>query len=163
MKIMVFLEGTATAHKLSVGHSREEVVKQARHKVVTPGYFAEFIPIGDAIKKITSWKNQGAEILYLTSRRKSDQIDDVRQVLKKYNFPEGKFLFRQEGEEYKDVAERMVPDVLVEDDCESLGGVDELTITHVKPEIKRRIKSIVIKEFAGIDHLPDDISELMAY
>ncbi|OGG69409.1 hypothetical protein A3F27_03145 [Candidatus Kaiserbacteria bacterium RIFCSPHIGHO2_12_FULL_53_13] len=162
MKIMVFLEGTVTAHKLSIGHSREEVVEQARNKVVMPSYFAEFIPIGDAVKKIAAWKNQRAEILYLTSRRKAGQVDDVRQVLKRHNFPEGKLLFRQEGEEYKDVAERIVPDVLVEDDCESLGGVDELTITHVKPEIKRLIKSIIVKEFAGIDHLPDNISELMA-
>lgn len=161
MKIMVFLEGTVTMHKTGIGHTREEIVEQARHKIVVPGYFADFIPIGGAVKKIVSWKNQGAEILYLTSRRKADQIEDVKQGLKKHDFPDGQFLFRQEDEEYKDVAERIVPDVLIEDDCESLGGIDELTITHVKPEIKRKIKSIIVPEFGGIDHLPDKISALM--
>jgi hypothetical protein len=33
--------------------------------------------------------------------------------------------------------------------------------SHVKPEIRREIKSWAVKEFGGIDHLPDDISVLM--
>jgi len=33
-----------------------------------------------------------------------------------------------------------------------------MTITHVKPEIKKKIKSISVKEFGGIDYLPDEIS-----
>ncbi|MFH1564916.1 MAG: hypothetical protein ABIC82_03640 [bacterium] len=32
-----------------------------------------------------------------------------------------------------------------------------MTITNVKPEIKQKIKSICVKEFKGIDHLPDNI------
>lgn len=163
MKIMIFLEGTTTMHKTGIGHTREKIVEQARDKVVAPGYFADFVPVGDAVKKLASWKNQGAEILYLTSRRKTDQIEYVKQGLKKYNFPDGQFLFRQKNEEYKDVAERVVPDILIEDDCESLGGMDEWTITHVRPEIKNRIKSIIVKEFGGIDRLPDKISALFSY
>ena len=38
-----------------------------------------------------------------------------------------------------------------------------MTITHVRPEIKKRIKSIPIREFGGIDHLPDKISALLRY
>lgn len=163
MKIMTFLEGTTTMHKSGIGHTREKIVEQALNKVITPVYFADFVPIGDAIKKLTAWKNQGAEILYLTSRKKTEQIEDIKQGLKKYNFPAGQFLFRQGNEEYKDVAERVVPDILIEDDCESLGGMDEWTITHVRPEIKNRIKSIIVKEFGGIDHLPDKISALLNY
>jgi hypothetical protein len=51
-------------------------------------------------------------------------------------------------------------DVLVEDDCESIGGADQMTITYIKPDIKNRIKSIVVKENGGIDHLPDNIEAL---
>ena len=56
-----------------------------------------------------------------------------------------------------------MPDVLIEDDCESIGGKDEMTITHVKPDLKKKIKSIVVKEFSGLDHLPDKISALLKY
>ena len=86
---------------------------------------------------------------------------EIHNVLKKHNFPEGELLFRQKGEEYKDVAERVVPDILIEDDCESIGGIDEMSITHVKCEIRKKIKSIPVKEFGGIDHLPNNISGLM--
>ena len=30
-----------------------------------------------------------------------------------------------------------------------------MCITYVEPELKRKIKSIVVREFKGIDHLPD--------
>jgi hypothetical protein len=35
-----------------------------------------------------------------------------------------------------------------------------MTYPHVKSELKARIRSVVVKEFGGIDHLPDDISAL---
>jgi len=54
-----------------------------------------------------------------------------------------------------------MPDILIEDDCESIGGKNEMTITHINPKLKTKIKSITIKEFEGIDHLPDKISELL--
>ncbi|MBU0476672.1 hypothetical protein KKB68_01510, partial [Patescibacteria group bacterium] len=78
----------------------------------------------------------------------------------RYNFPEGEVLYRKDGESYKGLAEKIIPDVLIEDDCESIGGEKEMTITFVRPYIKRRTKSVVVKEFQGIDHLPDDIKSL---
>jgi hypothetical protein len=161
MKIMIFTEGTITMHKNAVGCSRAETVKQVENKEPSVKDFNSYVPIGDAVKKLTSWKDQGAEILYLTSRRKPQEIEAVRSVLKRHNFPDGQLLFRQENEEYKDVAERIIPDVLIEDDCESIGGTKEMTITHVKPEIKAKIKSIPVKEFGGIDHLENKISALL--
>ncbi|MBU1868283.1 hypothetical protein KJ608_02360 [Patescibacteria group bacterium] len=53
-----------------------------------------------------------------------------------------------------------MPDILVEDDCESIGGEQEMTYTHIRPSLKEKIKSAVVKEFNGIDHLPDSIQEL---
>lgn len=71
-----------------------------------------------------------------------------------------KIFFRQNGESYRDIAERIIPNVLIEDDCESIGGEKEMTITFIRPEIKKMIKSIVVKEFGGIDHLPDNTKDL---
>src|SRR3989338_5576910 len=161
MKIMVFTEGTITMHKNTVGRSREEIVQQVKVKEPSVKEYTSYVPIGDAVKKLTSWKNQGAEILYLTSRRKSDEIEAVRAVLKRFDFPDGQLLFRLGDEGYKDVAEKVVPDVLIEDDCESIGGTEEMTITHVNPETKTKIKSIPVKEFGGIDHLENKISALL--
>lgn len=73
---------------------------------------------------------------------------------KNWAFPPGRVLARQPGETYGDVAERELPDVLIEDDCESIGA-DQITYPQIRPDLQARIKSIVIPEFGGIDHLPD--------
>jgi hypothetical protein len=160
MRILIFTEGTVIMHKTAIGHSREEIVKQVENEQDSVHDYKSYVPVGNAVKKLQNWKNDGAEILYLTSRKKPEEIQQIQNVLKKFKFPDGQLLFRQKDEEYKDVAEKIIPDVLIEDDCESIGGIDEMTITHVKPEIKKKIKSIPIKEFGGIDHLPNKISAL---
>ena len=38
-----------------------------------------------------------------------------------------------------------------------------MTYPHLCPELKANVKSIVVKEFGGLDHLPDDVSLLMNY
>lgn len=160
MKILIFTEGTIIIHRNAAGHTREEIIKQVKEKEESIYDFASYIPIGNAVEKIKKWKDRGAEILYLTSRTKPNEVEDVKNVLKKYDFPKGELLFRKKGEEYKDVPERIIPDIFIEDDCESIGGEKEMTITYVKPEIKKKIKSIIVKELCGIDHLPDNINEL---
>ena len=152
-------------HKNAVGHTRDEIAKQSK------GFFGLFrdksihdyksyVPISNAVKKLQNWKKDGAEILYLTSRRKPEEIKQVQSVLKKFKFPKGQLVFRKKYEEYKDVAERIIPNILIEDDCESIGGEKEMTITFVKPEVKQKIKSIVVKEFSGIDNLPNNTGNL---
>ena len=163
MKILIFTEGTIIMHKNALGHTREEIVKQSEQKEESVHDYKNYIPVGNSVKKLQKWKKDGAEILYLTSRTKPQEIKQIKAVLEKYNFPDGQLLFHKKGEEYKDVAERIVPDILVEDDCESIGGIAEMTITHIQPEIKKKIKSISLKEFGGIDHLPDKISTLIDY
>lgn len=76
--------------------------------------------------------------------------------------PKGPIYHREKGEEYRDVAEKVLPDMIVEDDCTSIGGEKEMTYPHIRPEIKQRIRSIVVKEGFGIDHLPDDLQLLKA-
>lgn len=160
MKIIIFTEGTILMHKNADGHDRSAIVKQVMENEPSVRNYAEYIPVGNAVEKIRTWQEQGGEIVYLTSRQTDEQLKDIRSVLKKYNFPAGVLEYRRNGEEYKDVAERIMPDILIEDDCESIGGEKEMTYPHIKPEVKEKIKSVVIKEFKGIDHLPDDTTSL---
>lgn len=182
MKIMVFTEGTALMHNSAKNVGREERVEQGRlagiqmeekslvynsssttNAEINSVYdYTNYLPVGDAVKKLTNWKNQGAVIYYLTSRRVKKEIEAIKNILRKYNFPDCQNLFfRKQGEDYKDVAERLIPDVLIEDDCESIGGEPEMTYTHINPQLKAKIKSIVVKEFSGIDNLPETLLNLM--
>ena len=161
MRIMVFTEGTIFTHRDWIGLAREEIVRRVKEGE-RPDY-AGTIPIGKAAGTLQVWSRAGAEIVYLTSRRESDEVEQVRDVLRRYGFPAAQVLSRAEGEEYKDVAERAMPDVIVEDDCESIGGEIEMTYPHIRPDIRARIISIVVKEFGGIDHLPEIPADLMSY
>lgn len=57
---------------------------------------------------------------------------------------------------YSKIVEQIKPDVLIEDDCKSIGGLKECCITHVKKEIKQNIQSIIVPEFTGIDRIMID-------
>lgn len=118
------------------------------------------LPIGQASKKLRAWKDQGAEIVYLTHRRKLEDVEKESRVLEKHGFPKGPIFYRETGEEYRDVAERVVPDMIIEDDCKSIGGEREMTYPHIRPAIRGRIRSIVVQEGFGIDDLPDNLASL---
>ena len=158
---MVFTEGTIFSHSGWVGLAREEIVRRVKEGE-RPDY-AGTIPIGNGAWKLQAWSRAGAEIVYLTSRREPDKVEQVKEVLQRYEFPMGQVLFRLEGEEYKDAAERAMPDILIEDDCESIGGEIEMTYPHIRPEIRAGIISVVVREFGGIDHLPETPSDLLNY
>ena len=81
-------------------------------------------------------------------------------VLRKYNFPNAIIFYRQKEEDWNLQIEKAKPDLIIEDDCESIGGKYQMTFPNLKPELQSKITSIVIKEFAGIDHLPNNIDEL---
>lgn len=147
-------------HKNAAGKTREECVKQSLEREGSVLDYESYMPVGNAVEKLSNWKRQGAEIIYLSSHETEDDVEKDKSVLQRYNFPEGRTSYRKNGESYKDIAEKIIPDVLIEDDCESIGGTKEMTITFVKQEIKKKIKSVVVKEFEGIDHLPDDIESL---
>jgi len=160
MKILIFLHGTTIMHRDAAGKTQEERVKQSSERGESTLDYSSYIPIGNAVEKLNAWKRQDAEILYLSSHTVEADVEKDGGVLRKYNFPEGQLLYRKDGESYKNIVERIMPDVLIEDDCESIGGEKEMAITFVRPDIKAGIKLIVTKEFQGIDHLPDDIKVL---
>jgi hypothetical protein len=143
IKIMIFTEGTVLGHR----------------NIFQIFNYATYIPIGNCIDKIQAWQQQGAEIIYFTSRKKEKQVNEIASVLKKYHFSGTRLYFREAKQEYKDIIELVVPDILIEDDCKCIGDQWQMCITYVKPEVKIKIKSIVVREFKGIDHLPILISD----
>lgn len=181
MKILVFTEGTVVMHKSGLGLDRTEIVRQStkegvvreakslfygsKTKVPTQPDsvhdYVSYVPNGSAVEKLRSWKNQGAQIYYLSSRRIKSEVEAIKMVLKRFNFPDCRnLLYRKHGQEYADVAEELMPDILIEDDCESIGGESEMTYPHIRLDVRSGIKSVVVREFGGIDHLPDSIAEL---
>ncbi|MCR4305972.1 MAG: hypothetical protein NUV73_02730 [Candidatus Daviesbacteria bacterium] len=144
MRILIFLHGILIKHK-----DKDSIVD-----------YANYIPVGNAVEKLKKWQSQGAEILYLSSHENQEDIEKDKLVLERYNFPEGEIYWRKNRARYADVAERIMPDILIEDDCESIGGEKEMVYSDIKPELKARIKHIVVKEFEGINHLQDRVEIL---
>jgi len=165
VKILVFLHGTSIMHRNAKGLAREEAIRQVTEGDESLHDYASYIPVGNAAKKLRGWKGQRTRICYLSSHKNAGDVEKDKFVLKKYAFPDDQIFYRRNIEEYKDVVERIrpLPDVIVEDDCESIGGKVEMVYPNLRQELKSKIKSIVIKEFGGIDYLPDRISELMKY
>jgi hypothetical protein len=163
LNILIFTEGTIIMHPGGIGHNPEEIIGQVKGNEQSIHDWVSYVQIGNAVVKLEMWAAEGAEIIYVTSRTEPSEIKNVGEVLKKHSFPDGRLLYRQGNQQYKDIAEQVAPDILIEDDCRSIGGRDEMMITHVKLEIRRKIKSIPVKEFGGIDHLPDTINELYLY
>lgn len=173
MHILIFLHGTILMHPGGVGLSREQIVQQVRDEEASIRDYGAYVPIGNAVHKLQGWASQGATISYLSALTESklartDELVDAealvldQRVLERYSFPRGEIYHRKSGQHYAQIVERLLPEVLIEDDCESIGGVMEMTITAVNPSIQKRVKSIVVKEFGGIDELPDDIVKLLS-
>lgn len=143
IKIMIFAEGTVLKPR--------SLFSLYNHKT--------YIPIGGAVSLIESWNRQNAEILYCTSRR-GKQAAEIARLLVRHGFAGSKLYFRDKGQKYKEIVEQVSPDFLIEDDCRSIGGSWQMCITSVSPEKKRYIKSVVVREFRGIDHLPLSLQSL---
>ncbi|MFW9828001.1 MAG: hypothetical protein ACFFEY_10435 [Candidatus Thorarchaeota archaeon] len=159
-RILIFLHGTSIMHRNARGLSREEIIKQIIDDLDDSiSDFGSYIPIGNVVKKLTTWQIQGAEILYLSSHRTPENIKKDELVLKKYGFPKGPIFYRK-GNSWILPIKEAKPDILIEDNCESIGGEHQMTYPNLNKEWKSKLISIVIKEFDGIDNLPDNINEL---
>ncbi len=159
MRILVFLAGTPLMHANAAGRSREERVQQVKLGQNLRG-ITSYVPIGSAVRELQTSQQRGAEIVYLSPARR---IEQTPAVLASHGFPEGPAAFRSPDETWQDVVARIQPDILIEDDCESIGGEPEMTFPQLQPELPASITSIVVKEFGGIDHLPDDLAALKAW
>ena len=156
MKILVFLQGTILIESNVVGDTREDTVRRSRERAEKRGPLGELIPIGQSPAKVTSWRNHGAEICYVTASRKAANVRRSEEALRRWSFPEGILLSRKNGESYADIAVGTKPDIIVEDDCESIGGTKEMIHPNLPESMKQSIASVVVREFEGVDSLPDD-------
>jgi hypothetical protein len=162
MKIMVFLHGTVIMHRNALGRTREERVRQVMDDEESVHDFASYIPVENAVRKLQTWRAQGADLVYLSSHKNADDVEKDKAVLQAHGFPDGPIFYSHASEPYAHIAENVLPDVLIEDDCESIGGEKQMTYPHIRTQLKAKMKSIAVKEFGGIDHLPDDVSALMS-
>ena len=150
-------------HEGAKGLVRERIVKHVIEGDESVHDYASYVPVGDAAGKLQEWEQQGATICYLSSHESADYVEIDKSVLKKYGFPAGEIFFRRNSEDYQDVVGKIrpLPNLIIEDDCESIGGESEMVYPNLKPELKNKIRSVVVKEFQGIDHIPDEVSGLM--
>ncbi len=162
-KIAVFLHGTALMHRGAVGQTREQRVSQVRDGTdETVREFANYVPVEKAVEKLRRWQEQGAELIYLSSHRNRDDVAKDEAVLARHGFPHGPVVARAAGETYGEMIARERPDILIEDDCESIGA-DEIAYSQIRSDRRDAIKSIIVPEFGGIDHLPDSLDTLMPF
>ncbi len=146
MKILIFAEGTIFKPK----------------SFFTLYHHKSYLPIGNCKNLIDEWSRQGAEIFYCTSR-KGKQALEIANILKRNSFAGTKLYYRSKGQKYKDLVELAKPNILIEDDCRSIGGSWQMCITYTDKKLKKEITSIVVKEFKGIDDLPKSMTELQQY
>jgi hypothetical protein len=160
-RILVFLHGTVTMHFGAIGHTREERVRQARDTTdPTVRSHATYVPIGRAADKPRCWAAQGAQIDYLSPNRGAERLAEDQTILHRNDFPPGRLLARAAGESYGELIAKDPPDLLLEDDCER-NGADEVAYPQIPADQQARILSLVVPEFAGPDHRPDSLSELL--
>jgi hypothetical protein len=139
-KIMIFIEGTTF------------YTKPFLYLFSKRGY----VPLGNSVKIVNDLFDQGNEI-YLCSYVRKDRYRFIKSVMDHYKVKYTQILCRDKGEQYSDLVERVIPDILIEDDCASIGGEKEWCITNVREDIKKNIKSFIVEEFKGIDHIEKEI------
>jgi hypothetical protein len=161
MKIGVFLHGTAIMHASAAGVDREERVRQVRLREPSVRDFASYVPTPGTAGKLAAWQRHGASIAYLSSHRRQDDIRADEAVMRRHGFPAGPVYGRQQGEDYGTLVERLGLDVLVEDDCESIGGAAQTCAAQLSPGSRQSTRCTVLPEFAGLADLPDDPAGLL--
>ncbi len=135
-KIMIFTEGTILKPKYDNILSRINVL----------GY----IPIGNSIDKLKKWQEEGYEVIYITSLRGRKAMK-MAQRLDELGFIGSMVGYRQKNQDYATLIKEELPDILIEDDCKSIGGEENMCYEQLSEELKDNIKHIVVEEFQGID------------
>lgn len=159
MDLLVFLHGTVLMHAAAAGCGRAERVAQVRAREASVRDYGGYVPVGSAVARLERWRAAGARIGYLSSQRAPAVLALDLAVLQRYGFPAGAVHSRWPGESYGDVVVRVLPDVLIEDDCESIGAA-EISYAQIPAGVRAGIRSVVVREFEGIDHLPENPAAL---
>ena len=149
-------------HAGALGRPREQRVEQVRAGEPSIRDFGSYLPAEQVAERLRDWREQGAWIDYLSSHRDPSDVSADSAVISRHRLPDGRVLYRGPGESYGDVLARELPDLLIEDDCESIGR-SEMAHPQLPAELRARIKSVVVPEFAGFAGLPASLEELLAY
>jgi hypothetical protein len=158
---MVFLHGTSIMHRSAAGLPQSARVRQVRSNDPAVRDYGSYVPTDGAVAKILAWQQRGAEICYLSPHQTAAAAAVDSSVLAEHGFPAGTLYYRLHGESYADVARRWSADVVVEDDCESVGGMPHTTASALASSAGRPVRCVVVPEFGGMAHLPDDPAELV--
>jgi len=119
------------------------------------------VPVGNAAEKLQRWQQQRAQLDYLSSHRNHDDVAGMPMSSASLGSRLAVCSPSQPGQSYGELAGSELPDVLIEDNCASI-GTGHIASLQIRPDLRRRIKSIIVPEFGGIDHLPDSLQELIA-
>lgn len=137
-KIMIFVEGT--------------ILKPKHNNIISRICINSYIPIGNAIDTLKKWQEEGYEVIYLTSLRGKKAMR-MAQHLDELGFTGSMVGYRQSNQDYATLIKEELPDILIEDDCLSIGGEEEMCYSLLSDEMKKRVKHIVVEEFKGIDEV----------
>lgn len=137
-KIMIFVEGT--------------ILKPKNNNFFSRICMNRYIPINGAIDAIKKWQEEGFEIIYLTSQtgRKAMRM---AQHLDELGFVGSMVGYRQRRQNYATLIKEEMPDILIEDDCKSIGGEEKMCFNELNNDLKEKIKHIKVDEFKGIDDI----------
>lgn len=157
----MFLHGTSIMHGSAIGRQRNSRVEQVVSKDPAVLDYASYVPTEGAVAKVMAWQRRGVEICYLSSHRTAAAAAIDKSVLAGHGFPAGDLYYRAHGESYADVVRRWSADVLVEDDCESIGGRAQTAASELGRSAGQAVPCVVVREFGGLAHLPDEPTELL--
>ena len=157
----MFLHGTSIMHSSATGQPRATRIRQVTGNDPAVHDYGSYLPTDGAVAKISAWQLRGAEICYLSPHRTAAAAAVDSSLLAAHRFPPGTLYYRLNGESYGDVARRWSADVVVEDDCESIGGMTQTTASALARSAGRPVRCVVVPEFGGLAHLPDDPADLV--
>lgn len=135
-KIMIFVEGT--------------ILKPKYNNILSRISMTTYIPINNAIETLKKWQEEGYEVIYLTSL-KGRRAMKMAQHLDELGFTGSMVGYRQKNQDYATLIKEELPDILIEDNCLSVGGGQNMCYNLLSDELKKEIKHIVVEEFKGID------------
>lgn len=135
-KIMIFVEGT--------------ILKPKYNNILSRISMTTYIPINNAIETLKKWQEEGYEVIYLTSL-KGRRAMKMAQHLDELGFIGSMVGYRQKNQDYATLIKEELPDILIEDNCLSVGGEQNMCYNLLSDELKKEIKHIVVEEFKGID------------
>lgn len=135
-KIMIFVEGT--------------ILKPKYNNILSRISMTTYIPINNAIETLKKWQEEGYEVIYLTSL-KGRRAMKMAQHLDELGFTGSMVGYRQKNQDYATLIKEELPDILIEDNCLSVGGEQNMCYNLLNDELKKEIKHIVVEEFKGID------------